>query len=67
MFKKNQDVKEAVGYAAAGDAFGAGMSAWIGSMGLAGAFGAVAIGTIPVVGAGVVVGMAAYGIKKLID
>jgi hypothetical protein len=36
-------------------------------MGLAGGFGAIAVGAAPVIGAGVVTGLAAYGVKKLID
>lgn len=67
MANKNQDVKEAMSFVVGGGTLGAAVSAWVGGMGLAGAFGGVAIGTIPVVGAGVVVGMAVYGIKKLID
>lgn len=64
---KSKDFKEAVGFAAGGGAAGAGIAAMIGNMGLAGGFGAIAVGTTPVVGAGIVVGMAAYGIKKLFE
>lgn len=67
MSKKNQDFKEAAGFAVGGGAVGAGAAAYIGNMGLAGAFGGIAIGAAPVVGAGIVLGMAVYGMKKLFD
>ena len=63
--KRDKNLKEAAGFAVGGGATGAGIAAMVGNMGLAGGFGAVAIGATPIVGAGVVVGMAAYGIKKI--
>ncbi|MBD1217837.1 hypothetical protein RI030_03495 [Aphanizomenon flos-aquae NRERC-008] len=44
-----------------------GVAALVGNMGLAGAFGAVAVGAAPVVAAGAVVGLAAFGIKKVFE
>ncbi len=69
MTKQNQErkLKEAAGFAAGGGALGAGLASVVGNMGLAGAFGGIAIGATPVIGAGVVAGLAAYGIKKVID
>jgi len=57
---------EGVAFVAGGAAAGAGISVTVGGMGLAGGFGAVGIGTVPVVGAGAVVGAAAYGAVKAI-
>lgn len=65
--RKEDDIKEASGFAAGGAAAGAGVAAVVGNMGLAGAFGGIAIGAAPVVAAGAVVGLAAYGLKKLLD
>jgi hypothetical protein len=65
--RKEDDVKEASGFAAGGAAAGAGVAAMLGNMGLAGAFGGIAIGAAPVIAAGTVVGLAAYGVKKLFD
>jgi hypothetical protein len=48
-------------FIATGSAAGAGVSATVGGVGLAGGFGAMGISAIPVVGAGAVVGAAAYG------
>ncbi len=45
---------------------GAGISATVGGMGLAGGFGAVGIGATPVVAAGAVAGAAAYGTINVI-
>jgi hypothetical protein len=69
MAKQNQEdkLKEAAGFAAGGGALGAGLAGIVGNMGLAGAFGGIAIGAAPVIGAGVIAGLAAYGIKKVID
>ena len=69
MSKQNQEQKlqEAAGFAAGGGALGAGLAAVVGNMGLAGAFGGIAIGAAPVIGAGVVAGLAAYGLKKVLD
>ncbi|MEH2009933.1 hypothetical protein [Nostoc sp.] len=54
-------------YAVGGAAGGWGLAAVVGNMGLAGAFGGIAIGAAPVIAAGAVVGLAAYGIKKALD
>jgi len=67
MTRKHGNIKEATGFAAGGGSLGAVVSACIGNMGLVGAFGGVAIGSTPVVGAGVVLGMAVYGIKKVFE
>ncbi|MDJ0617844.1 MAG: hypothetical protein QNJ63_14060 [Calothrix sp. MO_192.B10] len=64
---KDDDLKEAAGFAAGGALAGAGISATVGGMGLAVGGTAVAIGAAPVVAAGAVVGLAAYGLKKLLD
>ncbi|MBW4617461.1 MAG: hypothetical protein KME21_30475 [Desmonostoc vinosum HA7617-LM4] len=66
MSNKNNGA-EAAGYAATGAAGGWGLAAVVGNMGLAGAFGGIAIGAAPVIAAGAVVGLAAYGIKKALD
>ena len=52
---------ESVVFMAGGAATGAGVSATVGGMGLAGGFGAVGIGMAPVTMAGAVAGAAAYG------
>lgn len=57
----------AVGAAATGGAVGAGLSATIGGMGLAVGGTAVGIGMAPVVVAGVIVGLGAYGVSKAIN
>lgn len=67
IMSKKKKAAEAAGFAAGGSAAGAGVAAIVGNMGLAGAFGGIAIGATPVVCAGAVVGMAAYGIKKVFD
>ncbi len=69
MSKKNKwkKISEGGGFAAGGGLLGAAVSATIGNMGLAGAFGGIAIGATPVVAAGAVVGMAAYGVKKMME
>ncbi|UKO99287.1 hypothetical protein [Nostoc sp. UHCC 0870] len=64
---KEDDLKEASGFAVGGAAAGAGVTAMLGNMGLAGAFGGIAIGAAPVIAAGAVVGLAAYGVKRLFD
>ena len=64
MAEKDNNAQEAGMYAAGGAAGGAGLSAAVGGMGLAVGGGAVGIGMAPVVGAGAIVGLAAYGIKK---
>lgn len=56
----------AIGAVAGGAAAGAGISAVVGGMGLAVGGTAVAIGAAPVVAAGAVVGLAAYGLNKLL-
>ena len=65
--KKDKDFKIAAAFAAGGSAVGAGLASVVGNVGIAGAFGGVAIGATPIVCAGTVAGMAAYGIKKLFD
>jgi hypothetical protein len=62
--KKNDPV--AVGAAATGGVAGAGLSATIGGMGLAVGGTAVGIGMAPVIAAGVVVGLGAYGVSKAV-
>ncbi len=62
---KETEKVEAAAYAAGGAAAGAGVAAAVGGMGLAVGGGAVAIGAAPVIAAGAIVGLAAYGIKKL--
>jgi len=61
----SQDKTEAIGYVAGGAVAGAGVASAVGGMGLAVGGTAVAIGAAPVVAAGAVVGLAAYGLKKL--
>ncbi|WP_243713955.1 WD40 repeat domain-containing protein [Nostoc sp. 106C] len=53
-------------FIAGGSITGASVSATVGGMGLAGGFGAVGLGTVPVVGIGAVGGAAAYGAFKAI-
>ena len=65
--KKHKKFHEAAGFAASGGVLGAGIASTIGNMGLVGGFGGIAVGATPVVSAGVVVGIAAYGIKKLFE
>lgn len=64
---KKKKIAEAAVFAAGGGVFGAGVASMLGNMGLAGAFGGVAIGAAPVVATGTIVGMAAYGMKKIFD
>lgn len=56
----------AVGAAATGGVAGAELSATIGGMGLAVGGTAVGIGMAPVIAAGVIVGLGAYGVSKAI-
>ncbi|MDJ0735843.1 MAG: DnaJ domain-containing protein [Nostocaceae cyanobacterium] len=49
-----------------GTVAGAGISATVGGMGLAGGFGAVGLGTVPLMGVGAVAGAAVYGTFKAI-
>ncbi|BAY96530.1 hypothetical protein NIES37_04630 [Tolypothrix tenuis PCC 7101] len=56
-----QNSQTGAAFIAGGSITGAGVSATVGGMGLAGGFGAVGLGTIPVVGIGAVGGAAAYG------
>ena len=65
--KKEQDVQSAVAYTAGGAVAGGAVAATVGGMGLAVGGTAVAIGTAPVVAVGAVVGLAAYGVKKLFE
>ncbi len=64
MTKKHNNAQEAGIYAAGGAAGGAGLSTMLGGMGLAVGGTAVSIGMAPIVGAGAIVGLAAYGVKK---
>ncbi len=57
---------ESVVFIAGGSAAGAGVSATVGGMGLAGGFGAVGIGMAPVTAVGAVAGAAAYGAFRAI-
>lgn len=54
-------------FVSGGGAAGVGAATYLGNMGLAGAFGGVAIGAVPVVVTGMVVGGALYGVKSLFD
>jgi len=65
--RKENDLQEAAGFTAGGAAAGAGVAATVGGMGLAVGGTAVGIGMAPVVAAGAVVGLAAYGLKKVFD
>lgn len=56
-----ENFKTGAAFIAGGSITGAGVSATVGGMGLAGGFGAVGIGAVPVVGIGAVGGAAAYG------
>lgn len=58
---------DSVVFIASGAAAGAGVSATIGGMGLAGGFGAVGIGMAPVTAAGAVAGAAVFGAFKAIE
>jgi hypothetical protein len=62
-----ENSRESVVFIASGAAAGAGISATIGGMGLAGSFGAVGIGMAPVTAAGAVAGAATYGAFKAIE
>ncbi|MGQ4649057.1 DnaJ domain-containing protein [Lyngbya aestuarii] len=62
-----ENSQESVVFIASGATAGAGVSATIGSMGLAGSFGAVGIGMAPVTAAGAVAGAAAFGAFKAIE
>lgn len=60
-------MKDTVVFIASGATAGAGVSATIGTMGLVGGFGGVAIGMTPVTAAGAVAGAATYGAFKAIE
>jgi len=60
-------MKDSVVFLASGATAGAGVSATIGTMGLVGGFGGVAIGMTPVTAAGAVAGAATYGAFKAIE
>ncbi|MBC6435242.1 hypothetical protein FM036_36305, partial [Nostoc sp. HG1] len=60
-----QNSKTGAAFIVGGSIAGAGVSATVGGMGLAGGFGAVGIGAIPVVAAGAVAGAAAYGVQLI--
>jgi len=64
MTKEDKNAQEAGMFAAGGAAGGAGLAAMLGGMGLAVGGTAVSIGMAPVAGAGAIVGLAAYGVKK---
>ena len=64
-YNKDNNAAEAVVFVAGGAATGAGVAATVGTMGLVFGGTAVAITAAPVVAAGAVFGMAAYGLKKL--
>ena len=66
-YRKDKDYKIAAVFAAGGSAAGAGVAAAVGNIGLADAFGGIAVGVAPIVCAGTVAGTAAYGVKKLFD
>jgi len=55
----------ALGAVAIGGICGASASTFIGGMGLAVAGTAISVGMAPVIGAGAVIGMAGYGLKRL--
>ncbi|MEQ9623310.1 hypothetical protein [Coleofasciculus chthonoplastes] len=59
--------KDSVVFIASGATAGAGVSATIGTMGLVGGFGGVAVGMTPVTAAGAVAGAATYGAFKAIE
>lgn len=63
--KIKSGVKEVAGFAAGGGAVGLGIAAHVGRMGLAVAGGGVGIGAAPVAAAGVITGLAAYGLKRV--
>jgi WD40 repeat protein len=55
-------------FIATGATAGAGVSTTVGGMGLAGSFGAIGVGAVPVIGAGAILGAATYGgMQALID
>lgn len=58
---------KAAGAVGAGAAVGAGVSAVVGSMGLTVAGTAVAVGMAPMIAAGAVVGLAGYGVWRLVS
>ncbi|MEQ8960426.1 MAG: hypothetical protein RLP02_21300, partial [Coleofasciculus sp. C2-GNP5-27] len=60
-------MKDSVVFMASGATAGAGVSVTIGTMGLVGGFGGVAIGMTPVTAAGAVAGAATYGAFKAIE
>ncbi len=63
---KDKDRLEALVFVSSGLLAGAGVSTAVGGIGLAVAEIAVGIGLIPIAAAGAVVGLAAYGLKKII-
>lgn len=65
MSKSKNNAGEAAGYAANGAV--AGLSAWLGGMGLAVGGTAIGIGIAPVIAAGTIAGLAVYGVKKAFD
>lgn len=65
--KKLQEYAEYATFAGVGAAGGAGVSYLLGGMGLAVGGTAVGIGMFPVAALGAVVGLAAYGTKKVME
>ncbi len=63
---KNQERLEAVVFVSSGAVLGAGISTVVGGVGLAVAEMAIGIGAAPVAAFGAVVGLAAYGFKKIL-
>lgn len=62
--QSEDNLKEAAAFTAGGAAAGAGAGALLGGMGLAVGGTAIGIGMAPVVAAGAVVGLAAFGLTK---
>ncbi len=63
---KDKERLEALLFVSSGLVAGAGLSATVGGIGLAVAEIAIGVGIIPVAGAGAVLGLAAYGFKKIL-
>ena len=66
-FNTLKPLAEATTFALAGVTTGAGLATTIGGMGLVGGFGGVAVGSVPIMLTGGVVGVAAYGAKQAIQ
>lgn len=63
---KDKERLEALLFVGSGLVAGAGVSATVGGIGLAVAEIAIGVGIIPVAGVGAVLGLAAYGFKKIL-